>query len=144
MLNIECANGQQLPYLGCIEAEITITTGLERTTPQHCIFLVAPDTKYSNKRPVILGTNILMMLLQNCKYTFGAQFLQKAKLPTPWYMCFKFIIIRDKRLKKNNDRLAVVRNMMAENIILKPNETKTIRACADKQISEDKIKTAQD
>ena len=27
VLNIECADGQQLPYLGCIEAEITIITG---------------------------------------------------------------------------------------------------------------------
>ena len=117
MLNIECADGQQLPYLGCIEAEITIITGLERATPQHCIVLIAPDTKYSNKTPVILGTNILTRLLQNCKYTFGDQFLQKAKLPTPWYMCFKSIIIRDKRLKKHNDRLAVVKNIMAENII---------------------------
>ena len=62
-----------------------------------------------------------MRLLQNCKYTFGDQFLQKTKLLTPWYMCFKFIIIRDKGLKKNNDRLTVVRNMMAENSIVKPN-----------------------
>ncbi len=28
VLNIECADGQQLPYIGCIEAEINIEVGL--------------------------------------------------------------------------------------------------------------------
>ena len=36
VLKIACADGQQLPYLGCIEAKIIIITRLERATPQQC------------------------------------------------------------------------------------------------------------
>ena len=66
MINIECADGQQLPYLGCIEATISIENGLEKATSKQCLFLISPDTKYSGRTLIILGTNILNTLLQDC------------------------------------------------------------------------------
>ena len=44
ILNIECADGNNLPYLGFIEASITDVEGIQGSKPTLCIFLVTPDT----------------------------------------------------------------------------------------------------
>ena len=54
ILNIECADGQQLPYIGYIEAELKVIDGLPEAKPISCLFLVTADTKYSLKTPIIL------------------------------------------------------------------------------------------
>jgi len=41
---------------------------------------------------------------------FGSQFLQKAKLQVPWYLSFRSLVLTEKELKKNNDRIAIVRS----------------------------------
>ena len=139
VLNIECADGQQLPYIGCIEAEINIEVGLGQAKPQPCIFLISPETKYLSQTPVILGTNILHTLLQDCKDTFGDLFLQKAKLNTPWYLSFRTITMRERTLKRNSNRLAIVRSAICDKVILKPNETKNIKAYADQKLNYPKV-----
>jgi len=132
ILNIECADGQPLPYLGCIEAEINVPDGLDKADSVHCLFLVAPDTKYSTRTPIILGTNILGIFLENCKATCGTRFLQTAKLHSPWYLSFRTIVTREKNLQRNKSKLAVVRCAVLEKIQLKPNETRNIKAYAEK------------
>ena len=84
ILNIECADGKNLPYIGYIETEINIDNGLPGAKPLPCLLLVTPDTLSSAKTQVILGTNILNKLMTDCKNNFGQQFLQQAKLHTPW------------------------------------------------------------
>jgi hypothetical protein len=42
------------------------------------LFLVSQENKYSTTTPVILGTNILMELLNDYKKQYGEQFLKKA------------------------------------------------------------------
>ena len=96
LINIECADGQPLPYLGCIEAQIAIESGLEGAKPQSCIFFISPETKYLAQTPIILGTNILQPLLEDCKDSFGEQFLQRAKLNSPFYLSFRTISIRER------------------------------------------------
>lgn len=71
ILNIECADGNNLPYLGFIEASITSIEGIPGSKPTLCIFLVTPDTAYNANTPVILGTNILKELIQDCKNNHG-------------------------------------------------------------------------
>jgi len=134
MINIECADGQQLPYLGCIEATISIETGLEKAIPKQCLFLIAPDTKYSSRTPIILGTNILKTLLQDCKNNFGEQFLQKANLHTPWFLSFRCLVVREKTLRRNKNCLAILRCDTEQKITLGPNETKHIPVKADRKL----------
>jgi hypothetical protein len=95
ILNIECADGSKLPYLGYIEASIQ-TDGIPKSEEQNCLLLVTPETKYSSTTPVLLGTNVLAELLANCKKNFGDLFLQKASLHTPWYLCFRCLTIRER------------------------------------------------
>ena len=110
LLNIECADGSQLPYIGYIEADISVRSELPGLNSKSCLLLVIPDTQYSRSTPIILGTNILNEFIKDCKVNFGDQFLQRAQLHTPWYLCFRTLVIRDKELKKNKNIIAVVRS----------------------------------
>lgn len=89
ILHIECADGKKLNYLGFIQIELSVEQGLPNSSSLHCLFLVAPDTSYSSKTPVILGTNILSELSKECRDHYGPQFLQRASLHTPWYLSFR-------------------------------------------------------
>jgi len=80
ILKIECADGEPLPYLGYIVAAIDTSVSLPDSAQRSCLFLVVPDTRYSAKTPIILGTTILNTLLGESKDKFGSHFLQKAKL----------------------------------------------------------------
>ena len=134
ILHIECADGNALPYLGCVETNITEIEGIPKMTATSCIFLVTPDTNYSNKTPVLLGTNILDELMDNCKIIHGQQYLQCANLHTPWFLAFKAITVRDRELRRNKNRLAIVRCAENTNIILGPNESRYIHGYTDKEI----------
>ena len=135
ILNIECADGQDLPYIGYIETEISIDKGLPGAKPLPCLLLVTPDTQYSKKTPVILGTNVLNELMKDCKNNFGEQFLQQAKLHTPWYLSFRTITIRNRELRKNNHRLAIIRCAADRKIIIHPNQSLEIAGYTDKEMS---------
>lgn len=63
LLNIECPDGNLLPYVGYIEASITITEKSDNVT----ILLVVPDTDYNERVPVLLGTNILRPITESCQ-----------------------------------------------------------------------------
>ena len=73
ILHVECADGQILPYLGFIEADLTVK-GIPKSENQPCLFLIVPDTAYSARIPVILGTNVLSELLNKCKGNLGERF----------------------------------------------------------------------
>lgn len=133
-LKIECADGQKLPYLGYIETELKISHGLPKASPLHCLFLITPDTNYSSRTPVIIGTNILSELLQECKQNFGPQFIQKAGLHTPWFLAFRCITYREKELKRNKNKVAIVRCAEPTRIILGPNESRDILGETDKEL----------
>ena len=66
ILHIECADGNTLPYFGFIEVSITAIEGIPELTSVSCIFLVIPETNYGSQTPVLLGTNILNELKDNC------------------------------------------------------------------------------
>ena len=131
---IECADGQELPYQGYIEANISVRTGVPQASTIPCLLLVTKDTNYSTSTPVILGTNILDLLLQECKQNFGPQFLQRALLHTPWYLAFRCLVIRDKELSKSGNQIAIIRSAETSKIIVGPNETKTIKGRTDKEL----------
>jgi hypothetical protein len=121
LLQIECADGNQLPYEGYVEINMTVTRGLPNVTTHTCLFLITPDTRFSFKTPVIIGTNILTELLEECKQNFGDQYLQRANLYTQWYLSFRCISMREKELKKHKNRIAIIKSAETKNIILGPN-----------------------
>ncbi len=62
ILNVECADGGELPYIGFIPATLS-TVGIENSQDQECLFLITPGTNYTEQIPVLLGTNILNELV---------------------------------------------------------------------------------
>ena len=134
IIKVECADGQELDYLGYIEADLEVTQGLPRSSTHTCLFLVTPDTKFSESLPVIIGTNIINSLLIECKEKFGEQYLQRAELHNPWYLSFRMLHLREKELARNKNRVALVRCAEADKITLGPNETRDIVCHTDKEL----------
>ena len=134
ILHIECADGNTLPYLGFIEVSITAIEGIPELTSVPCIFLVTPETNYSSQTPVLLGTNILNELKENCKIIHEQKYLQKGNLQTPWYLAFRAMTVREKELIRNKNRVAIVRCAEASKIVLGPNESKDIHGYTDREI----------
>jgi hypothetical protein len=134
LLKVECADGNNLPYIGYIEATLDTSQGIPKASAQQCLFLVTPNTNYNCKTPLLIGTNILNELNTECKENFGQLYLQKASLHTPWYLAFRCIVVREKELKRNKHRVAVIRSAEQNNIHIGPNESINISGYTDKEL----------
>ena len=117
ILNIECADGENLPYIGYIETDITVEEELSDSKSLPCLFLVTLDTRYSERTPIILGTNVLQELMKGCSNKHGERFLQIAPLRNPWYLSFRTLCVRDRELSRKKNRLAVVKCAATQKII---------------------------
>ena len=133
ILKLECADGQSLPYFGYIQADLQ-SVNFPTEHVQTSILLVVPDTEYNLNVPLLLGTNVLVEFLNDCKIELGENFLQTANLYTPWYLAFRCIVIRQKELKKNKQRLAVIRSAELDNVSIPPNSTVTIQVITSKEL----------
>ena len=83
-INIECADGNSLSYLGYIETEIQ-PIGIPNCTHIPCLFLIVPDSNYTKTVPILLGTNVINLFLNKTQYQYGEKFLQETALQTPWF-----------------------------------------------------------
>lgn len=134
ILRIECADGGVLPYLGFIEADLMVT-GIPKSKSQTCLFLVVRETDYNKSTPLLLGTNILKEFLDNCRQEFGPLFLQKAALQTPWFLAFRCMVVRDRELRKNKDKLAIIRSASDQKVLIKPNQTIHLQCVTTRELS---------
>ena len=116
-----------MPYLGFIET--TIALAAPGDINLHCLLLVVPDSEYSSHVPVLIGTNIITELMEVSKDKLGEKYLQNSSVSTPWFLAFRCITLREKALKKNNNRLALIKSAEKRTIIIKPNSTTIIRGC---------------
>ena len=62
-LKVECAGGSLLPYEGCVQARIRIP-GLEKEI--EVLLLEVEETRYNTDVPVLIGTNVLVEVMQVC------------------------------------------------------------------------------
>ena len=134
ILNIECASGTMLNYIGYVEAEVDTLNGVPEAEKQPSLFLVSPDTNFSIQTPAIIGTNILKEFHVNCRDKFGEKFLQVAKLTYPWYYCFRTLVVRERALKQNKNKLGIVKSALPIKITLKPGQVTNIKGYIDKKI----------
>jgi transposase InsO family protein len=120
LLDIECADGQSLPYEGYIDADIEVL-GLPASEAVNCLLLVVPDSRYSSTVPLLFGTNIMSHFMKTCQQQYGDRFLQVADLFTPWYLAFRCMVLRDRQLSKTNYRLGIVKCAEQKAIVVPPN-----------------------
>ena len=133
ILEIECASGDHLKYLGFVEAKMKVA-GIDEDDNQTCLFLVVPESRYGKTVPVLLGTNILSCLMKSCKDKFGERYLQKAELHTPWYLSFRCMHIRETTLKRTKNRLGIVRSAERKTILIHPNTEISIEGYVSQDI----------
>ena len=85
LLDIECADGQQLPYEGYIEAGLQSP---QRKEIHPCILLIVPDSNYSSHIPMLIGTTILHHIMGTLQQQHGEKYLHRSDLTSPWYLIF--------------------------------------------------------
>ena len=133
ILRLECADGSFMPYTGYIQVQMS-TSGIPSEHVQECIFLIVPDTDYSKDVPLLIGTNILDELLLHCKSELGENFLQNSALHTSWYLAFRCMVVRQRELKKNKNRLAFIRSAEPRHITIPANSCVTIKGITSKEL----------
>ena len=72
--------------------------------------------------------------LANCKETLGENFLQNAALFTLWYLAFRCITVRQRQLRRNKNKLALVRCAESTCNTIPANSTVTIKGVTSKKI----------
>jgi len=130
LLKIECADGNQLPYFGFVKANLIVPNLTPK--PQPCLLLVVPDTDYNKKTPLLLGTNFLSKVGEECQNEFGCQYLQRMGGQSSWYLALKCLTLRERQLTKNHHRVALIRSAETTRKTVHPNETITLRGFVDK------------
>jgi hypothetical protein len=95
-LDIEGAGGHKLPYSGYIEVDVTVP-GI--TNPVSCLMLVVPDTRYAQKVPVILGTNVLEPMMEAVEQLHGIRYQQTVRLPDALYFTFRCLKLQARNLR---------------------------------------------
>ncbi|MCG8048820.1 MAG: DDE-type integrase/transposase/recombinase, partial [Candidatus Thiodiazotropha taylori] len=133
ILKLECADGNSMPYSGYIQVQLS-SGGIPSDHIQDCLFLVVPDTDYNKTVPLIIGTNVLEVLLHHCKSELGENFLQNSALHTCWYLAFRCLVIRERELKKNKNKLALIRSAESRSITIPPNSSITIKGVTTKEV----------
>ena len=133
LLNIECADGQQLPYKGYVEADLQLH-GSADTNTHPGLFLVIPDSEYHNHVPVLIGTSILAEVMKDVKKQHGQRFLQDAKLQTPYYLAFRCMTLRNKELERQHNRLALIKSAETRPITIQANTEVVVQGYMDKML----------
>ena len=130
LINVECADGQYLPYIGYICVNIHLPgMGLGPNVSYPCMMLVTPP---SGTHKILLGTNFLEPLLAETRKIKGPKFLQDTSFTTPWYLAFRCLTIRDQELRRRNYKLGTVRSL--QHTIVKPNSFAVIQSRVDKPV----------
>ena len=104
LLEVEAANGQAVPYSGFIEVDITFPKscfGSEITVPT--LALVIPDMQSSAQSTLLIGTNTLDLVYENCSS-------KNTNLQALSYGCRVVMKVMQQRNKhKENSSLGLVR-----------------------------------
>ena len=94
-IDVECANGNSLAYLGYITAPVDLV-GASTSRTLLCSMLVAPDNKYNIFLPILLATNVLQTAMGGVRRQFGRRFLKDANIHPPWDLPCIYMLLREK------------------------------------------------
>ena len=84
-------------------------TGVPSDRVQSSILLIVPDIECYTNLSLLLGTNVLSEFLANCRETLDENFFQNAALLTSCYLAFRCISVRQRQLRRNKNKLALLR-----------------------------------
>ncbi len=113
-----------VPYLGYIHVTISFA-GVDEQT---CSVLIAPDTPYNQKVPLLVGTNLLRVLEEDLQHRLGVQFPQRCSLPSSLDVRFHYLSLRERHLRKSGGTYDVVKS--CSHVVLKLGEVKFVPGCS--------------
>ena len=136
LVSVECANGQKLPYIGFVEVdlELDVSTDVQPLKPLQAMMLVVPTTMYSQKVPVLLGTNTLQPLVESAKEVYGDRYMELTRSSTPLELVFRCLSMRERELSRCEGRFAVVKSVSRSSIVVPRNCSSIIYGKPSKQI----------
>lgn len=83
LLRVEGAAGQLVPYLGYIEIDVQFPKSACGTDAVVTVLaLVCPDQTYNARLPLLVGTNVLRQLVQDCNMLQGKEYLLQMPIST--------------------------------------------------------------
>lgn len=139
VLDIEGAAGQKVPYVGYIEAKVQFPESACGTDKCFNILaLVSPDQSYNDKFSLLVGTNVLGPMLQDCQKKGGAKFLQTLPIDTNWVMAYTKCF---KQADPQADEVKALRVALSSKVPvhLKPGEVYTLKAICHTKPGSDKF-----
>ncbi|KAL5006783.1 hypothetical protein ScPMuIL_015589 [Solemya velum] len=92
------------------------------------------DSRYNSSVPILLGTNLLLPLMEDTKTSYGENFLQSTDLQTPLYLAFRCMLLRDRELDRRKGRLAVIKSAEKSPLTIMPNSEVVIHGFLDKLV----------
>lgn len=122
MLQLTGAAGQNVPYIGFIA--VTMSWPELSITELLCPMLVVPSKAVIPGVPVIIGTNVLRIILDQLLQTCGVRFLQTAKLSDVLVSALRVMTLRKKHLNSSGGVLGYLR--AAESLSLEPGAVATV------------------
>ena len=125
-ISIEWADGDKLPYSGYVICHIEVE-GLTRgynTFP----FLLVPSTPFSRQVLVLLGTNVLRRLKEQCMWNTNRS------LQAPWWLASRCISFREQQIRRGRGRVGILKCAVTQIICLQPHAVVSVPV-----ISSDKV-----
>ena len=104
VIDINCANGELLPYRGFIEANITFHSE-NNVTPEHpALIFVVPNTAYNSRVPLVIGTNFI----RTCMELYNQKCQQGVKPPLclAWGLAYSAVVAGFDRVGQISVRLS--------------------------------------
>lgn len=88
LLWVECANGQEIPYLGYVEVAITLPGSLPTEFKLYAPVLIVPDTPYNQRVPCCVGTNVIQLCVKQGREEFGQNFADSNEIAPVWHLAY--------------------------------------------------------
>ena len=87
LCSVKGVSGHELPYVGYIEVELVVPSGVSRDNKLDVLLLVTQGPSVSNDLPVLIGTNVI----EAC----AAQRQSNSKCPRAWKLAFDWCEARE-------------------------------------------------
>jgi hypothetical protein len=121
VINIEGAGGHLLPYIGYMTANVSFPGNPAEEPPTECFFLVCPDTTFSSKVPVLMGTNIFCKLWPDSVPLWTTPEVRHI---------YSLILETDKFCDRDSGRISSVKTLSHRAVVVRPGETTFIPCIA--------------
>lgn len=100
ILKVEGANGQEVPFLGYLQTNISFpehTSGLHEQVD--ALVLVVPNTSFNKDVPVVIGTNVIRRCKDICLNLHGVNYLRTAEPDMAWRLAYRHLSWENRKSK---------------------------------------------